>query len=140
MAFRDDTPHHGMVVIDISDLDRIRYGIVAFTLHHMAMANVPPDRDYDPVEDDPPVRDPDPVLEEKRPRRPLSANSYMKKFFYRDHENDGRRVKELELRHWVADPSAMDCTPGHGDAISRRFELTWKQSSGLATISTRKAT
>ncbi|WYZ35497.1 hypothetical protein EsH8_X_000144 [Colletotrichum jinshuiense] len=108
MAFKDATLHHGMVVIDISDLDKIRYGIVAFTLHHMAEVNVPPHRHYDPVEDDPPDDDPTPMLQEDRPRTPLSATGYMTKFSYNDFEGHGRGIKELELHHQVIDPTAMD--------------------------------
>ncbi|KAF6834730.1 hypothetical protein CMUS01_06047 [Colletotrichum musicola] len=134
IAFRDDIPHHGMVVVDISDLDRIRYGIVAFTLHHMAMVNAPPDRDYDPVEDYPPERSPDPVLEEQRLHTPLSANSYMKKFSYRDHENGGRRVKEVELRHWVVDPSTMDFIWPSDDIDSESHLIIPKTDRGCKSL------
>ncbi|KAF6787609.1 hypothetical protein CSOJ01_15189 [Colletotrichum sojae] len=117
MAFRDDIPHHGMVVIDISDLDGIRYGIVAFTLHHMVMVNVPPDRDYDPVEDDPPERDPDPVLEEERPRKPLSASSYMKNN-YIDFEN-----------HLILHKPDRGCKPLREQSIRSLIEATWQADS-----------
>ncbi|KAK1975123.1 hypothetical protein LZ30DRAFT_786510 [Colletotrichum cereale] len=121
LVFKDEIFHHGMVVIDISDLEQIRYGIVAFTLHHMAEVNVPPHRIYEPVEDDPPPDEPVPMLEEERPLIQLSASGYMQKFFYNDFGDSGGAVEKLQLNHKVIDPIAMDCT---SSIKTQRFRIS----------------
>jgi hypothetical protein len=66
LVYNDENPQYSMVVVDISDLDRVRYGIVAFgtttpfmELGRFAMDNIP---------------------EHTRPRRPLSVKAYIRKF------------------------------------------------------------
>jgi hypothetical protein len=79
-AYQDGIMGTGMVVIDISDLDSIRYGIVAFEIHHMAHIRLHPRIYWDPAESIRPEDEPEEVLEEERLRIPLSAAEYMRKF------------------------------------------------------------
>lgn len=116
--YRDNSLDYGMVVVDISELERIRYGIVGFMVNQMAeVGNC--ERwynpgDYDPVEDSPPEDDPVPTVEEYRPRLPLSAEGYMNKFRYYSAEGDLRAteqniVRKLEQKQLV-DVLALHCT------------------------------
>ncbi|PGH12455.1 hypothetical protein AJ79_04291 [Helicocarpus griseus UAMH5409] len=78
--FRDDRLEYGMIVLDISDLDSVRYGIFGFEINYMAEVPLDVCLDWDPVEGSPPRVAPIALLEENRTRLPLSASSYMKKF------------------------------------------------------------
>ncbi|RYP10759.1 hypothetical protein DL764_000455 [Monosporascus ibericus] len=104
-VFRDDRLEYGMVVLDVSDLDRVRYGIVGFEINYMAEVNVTQTGDWDCVEGRPPKQDPVPVLEEHRSRSPLSAAQYMKKFRCFDTKDD---IKNLNKRPLVQLKS-LDC-------------------------------
>ncbi|KAH6874032.1 hypothetical protein B0T10DRAFT_499388 [Thelonectria olida] len=103
-AFRDDRREYGMVVLDISDMDNIGYGIVAFPIHYMAEVQPDPYGNYDPIEGEPPAREPDVVLAENRPRLPLSAGQYTKELWYSGY---GSELTDLE-RFRVVDVSALD--------------------------------
>jgi hypothetical protein len=80
LIYRDDNFAFGAVVIDLSDLSHVRYGIVAFAVQLFIRLPEgtpwPSYSYYDGIGDD------EPVLEESRPRRPLSAVEYMTKFGY----------------------------------------------------------
>ncbi|KAJ5416089.1 hypothetical protein N7465_004784 [Penicillium sp. CMV-2018d] len=66
--FRGDCTEYGLVVIDISDLDSVKYGIVAFRMHYMAEVWYRArSMGWDPVEDKPPLKEPDVILENFRP-------------------------------------------------------------------------
>jgi hypothetical protein len=78
--FQDDRLEYGMVVLDISDLDRVRYGIFGFEINYMAEICLNAVFDWDPVECKPSREAPVAVLENNRTRSPLSASSYMRKF------------------------------------------------------------
>ncbi|RYP42667.1 hypothetical protein DL767_000036 [Monosporascus sp. MG133] len=96
-VFRDDRLEYGMVVLDISDLDRVRYGIVGSEINYMAEVNVTQTGDWDHTEGTPPKQDPVPVLEEHRSRSPLSAAQYMKKFRCFDTKDDIKNLNERPL-------------------------------------------
>ncbi|KAL6897539.1 hypothetical protein GGI43DRAFT_428679 [Trichoderma evansii] len=103
-AFRNDRSEYGMVVLDISDMDDIRYGIVAFPFNYMA--EVQPDvyGRYGVIEGWPPAREPDVVLAENRPRIPLSAGQYTTKAGYK-----GVKWELADLKKFRAvDPGALD--------------------------------
>ncbi|KAK3317463.1 hypothetical protein B0T19DRAFT_292510 [Cercophora scortea] len=106
-AYCDDDTGHGMVVLDISDLDNIRYGIVGFFVHLMIDVDArfeDRDGDYDPVEDILPEEEPMRVIEDDRPREPLSASGYMDKFHYRDPDH----VAQTLERRSLVDTRALD--------------------------------
>lgn len=110
--YRDDSLTYGMVVVDISDLEKIRYGIVGFIVNQMAEVNVRDDGDYDSVEDSPPEDDPVATVEEDRPRVPLSAESYFKKFHY--YASNRPSVQERTLigtleEYQLVDVAALHC-------------------------------
>jgi hypothetical protein len=95
-----------MVVLDISHLESICYGIFAFEINYMADVRLNAVGDWDAVEDSPPPHEPMPWLEEPRSRSPLSARRFMKKFHsYAFRE----RLKPLN-RLSVVEESALDCT------------------------------
>ncbi|KAJ2988176.1 hypothetical protein NUW58_g4117 [Xylaria curta] len=78
--FRDDRLEYGMVVLDISDLSQVRYGIVSFAVKYMCEVDVSQVGDWDHVEGQPPERDPVPTLEERRSRVPLTSVKLMRKY------------------------------------------------------------
>jgi hypothetical protein len=97
-VYRDDNLKYGMVIIDITDLDFIRYVIVGFTARTMIWDE---GREWDP---EGPDGDRVPTLENDRPRRPLAASAYIGKFGY----DTSQEVSELD-RLPLIDASAMDC-------------------------------
>ncbi|KAI1112395.1 hypothetical protein F5Y14DRAFT_442618 [Nemania sp. NC0429] len=83
-VYRDTDLEWGMVVVNITDLKRVRYGIVGFAV---AMAKFVPSLEAErrPLHqgasfyfEEGPLR----VMDEVRPRRVLSAAEYMRKFNY----------------------------------------------------------
>ncbi|KAK1976439.1 hypothetical protein LZ30DRAFT_774078 [Colletotrichum cereale] len=107
-AFNDSSLKHGMAVIDISDLTRIRYGIVAFEISEWATVSQPPWSHWDAVEDRPPEDDPTLKTEEIRPREPLSAVQYMDKFNYNRYTEDWARITRLLETKPLIEPDVMD--------------------------------
>lgn len=102
-VYRDSSIEYGMVVIDVSDLDDIRYGIVGFAIEIQG-------EDLDSGDDD--ISEMGvPTVEEHRPRKPLSVNEYMTRF-HPSRSGDpyafGDIVKRLEEKPLIA-ISAMDC-------------------------------
>ncbi|KPM45093.1 hypothetical protein AK830_g1453 [Neonectria ditissima] len=81
-AFRGDCLEYGMVVLDISDLENVKYGIVAFPVSYMAeVFHQGEMMGWDPIEDPAPSEEPDVVLQQHRPRVPLSILWYLRKYF-----------------------------------------------------------
>jgi hypothetical protein len=113
-AFQDNRLEYGMVVLDISDLDRVRYGIFGFEINYEAEVRLNPGFDWDPVEDLPPRELPVAVLEENRTRLPLSASRYMKKFSSFDFKECLKTLGKLPL----VDKAALACM--YLDSISLR--------------------
>ncbi|XXG95203.1 hypothetical protein Hte_001463 [Hypoxylon texense] len=95
-AYRDDSMKYGIAVFDITDLHDVRYGIVAFKINYMAQVRLNSWGDWDPVEDSSPEGEPEVAVENNRPRQPLSAAGYMKKFGYVGYDEGNRLVDELE--------------------------------------------
>ena len=96
-VYRDKDIRHGLVVVDITDLDNIRFGIIAFTVRLMV---------WDEGHEwnlEGPIGTPVPTLENDRPRRPLSAAQYIAKFRY----DSSPEVSELEKIPPI-DVSVMD--------------------------------
>ncbi|KAF9894399.1 hypothetical protein FE257_007902 [Aspergillus nanangensis] len=105
-VFRADCTEYGLVVLDISDLDHVKYGIVASPVDYMADV---PSRgeffDWDPVEDPQPETEPDVVLRSPRPRVLLSITQWVGKYWWglKDHPS----ILRLEERMLV-DEAALD--------------------------------
>jgi hypothetical protein len=96
-VYRDKDIRHGLVVVDITDLENIRFGIIAFTVRLMV---------WDEGHEwnlEGPIGTPVPTLENDRPRRPLSAAQYIAKFRY----DSSPGVSELEKIPLI-DVSVMD--------------------------------
>ncbi|KAF5008050.1 hypothetical protein FDECE_5632 [Fusarium decemcellulare] len=124
-AFRDDRREYGMIVLDISDMDNIGYGIVAFPIHYMAEVQVDPWRGYDPIED-PPAREPDIVLTQTRPRLPRSGAQFAYKLWYGGHQTVLKDLYKFRL----VDESTLDYIwPSHHSAR----ENATSRSSGTLT-------
>ncbi|KAF2704167.1 hypothetical protein K504DRAFT_538166 [Pleomassaria siparia CBS 279.74] len=105
--FYSDCLEYGMVVVNISNLEHVKYGIVAFPVCYMAQVDYYNEYGgWDPVEDDPPKKEPDIVLVDERPRVPLSILGYLRKYFS-FMENDPK-VLELQACALVDDPSVLD--------------------------------
>ncbi|KAI1420358.1 hypothetical protein F5Y12DRAFT_773461 [Xylaria sp. FL1777] len=90
-VYRDTDLEWGMVVVDITDVKRVRYGIIGFAV---AMAKFVPSLEAEtrPFHrgasfhgEEGPLR----VMDEVRPRRALSAAEYMEKFNYNSVEYYG---------------------------------------------------
>ncbi|GAB1317085.1 Proteophosphoglycan ppg4 [Madurella fahalii] len=80
-VFGGNKLEYGMVVIDISDLGNVRYGIVGLEISYVADIDIigsPCGWDY--VESRMPDREPVLHLEKARSRLPLSGTRYMKKY------------------------------------------------------------
>lgn len=86
-----------MAVLDISDMDDIGYGIIAFPIHYMVEIQLDPYGNYDPIEDEPPAREPDVVLAENRPRLPLSAGQYTKKLRFSGYKWDLEKFRVVDV-------------------------------------------
>jgi hypothetical protein len=85
-----------MVVVDITDLDRISYGIVGFTILRFEGYGEDNGLDLDPS-------DYYPHAERDRPRKPLSATQFMAKF----RKPSDEEVDKLEEKPLIS-PSAME--------------------------------
>jgi hypothetical protein len=106
--FYGDCLEYGMVVIDISDLEQVRYGIVAFPVHYMAHVFHHNPYDYDEVEDDPPENEPDVLLDDERPRMALSILDWVRKYYLLFLEKDPK-VLQLQAYPHIEDPGVLNC-------------------------------
>lgn len=106
--FYGDCLEYGTLVVDISNLEHVKYGIVAFPVRYMAQV-VYHSRygEWNPVEDEPQRKEPDIVLINERPRTPLSILFYLCKHFL--YMRKDPKVLELEACPHVDDPSVLDC-------------------------------
>jgi hypothetical protein len=125
-VFRDTNMEYAMTVVDISDLDEIRYGIVAFrTTIMIYVSGITEDPDDDWGDEDPWGRR-DFKLEENRTREPLSAAAYMAKFQFDQYEpyavlhescndllDELSRVGIIDALLWIGYGLAMLPSPFH---------------------------
>lgn len=110
LSFDDETLEYGMVVIDITDLKHVTYGIVGF--HILRMVELQEGTIWPPVDDSGPFIDiethTEPRPEPFRLRRPMSATGYMGKFGYEaqdEYEKDCVRILE---EFSLVDAAALD--------------------------------
>ncbi|CAH0031179.1 unnamed protein product, partial [Clonostachys rhizophaga] len=107
-VFRGTSLEYGMVVLDISNLDQVKYGIVAFPIRYMAEVSYRGEEfGWDPVEDGPPAQEPDAVAVEVRPRALLSILKNLKTFHYTVNLRKELHVLELEQKP-LADGRVLD--------------------------------
>lgn len=107
-VFRADCLEYGLVVLDISDLDRVTYGIAAFPTCYMATVPCEDENiDWDPVEDEQPDQV-DLVLASPRPRVLLSIGQWVRKYCEWLSVEEAPRILELEERP-VAKATTLDC-------------------------------
>jgi hypothetical protein len=99
-VYRDDNTEYGMVVVDITDLDNIRYGIVGFTVNTMVWVDRHPDEQLGQFGEGGSRL----VPGEDRERQPLSVVQYMEKFGYEDPNSIVRVVDDVAL----VDTAAMN--------------------------------
>ncbi|KAF9884746.1 hypothetical protein FE257_001308 [Aspergillus nanangensis] len=106
-VFRADCLEYGLIVLDISDLDHVKYGIIAFPTCYMAEVPCEDENmDWDPVEDDQPEQV-DVVLASPRPRVPLSIGQWVRKYCLWLSLDEAPRILELEERP-LADAATLD--------------------------------
>ncbi|CAI6341057.1 unnamed protein product [Periconia digitata] len=106
LPFYGNCLEYGMVVIDISNLSRITYGIACFPVCYMAYVEYHSyTGGWDPVEDDPPKKEPDVVLVNERPRLLSSILCYVRKNF--PFLEDDAKVRELEESYSLVDDAGM---------------------------------
>lgn len=110
-AFRGDQLEYGMVVVDISDLDSISYGIIDSKVSYVVDIDLSINMGWDAVESPRPDREPVIQLEESRPRLPLSGTRYMKKYGLYHPTAAMVRLRKKP----VVKPTALHCqsTPSH---------------------------
>jgi len=129
-VFRGDKLEYGMVVIDISDLDAVRYGIIGFETSYIADVDIySSPMGWDPVETRGPDREPVLQLEKSRSRLPLSATRYMSKYGLYDLTNAVKRLKKQP----VAERVALSCKPSFPrspDPVNQSLIYTVTQMSG----------
>lgn len=110
-VFRDDVLEYGAVVIDISDLDAVRYGIFGSKISYVAAtgAGFGGTWGFDRIESR--YYGPSPVLylDNSGIWAPLSAGAYMAKFGLEE-ALDG--VKRLG-KHGIVEPQAFRCKLSH---------------------------
>lgn len=106
-VFQGNCAEYGLVVLDISDLDGVKYGVAAFLISYMGDVEYHA-FDWDPVEDPPPEREPDVVRTSPRPRVLLSIRQWLGEYLDFDQLKDDPRVWRLEKRLLV-DAAALDC-------------------------------
>ncbi|KAF6817148.1 hypothetical protein CSOJ01_02568 [Colletotrichum sojae] len=99
-VFRADKLEYGLVVLDISDLDDVRYGFVAPAVRYTAEIGPV----WDPVEDLPLSHPPTPELERSPSRTPMSASRFMTKFGLHETSLPLARLKQ----HRVVTRYALD--------------------------------
>ncbi|KAK2006818.1 hypothetical protein LZ32DRAFT_695808 [Colletotrichum eremochloae] len=99
-VFRADKLEYGLVVLDISDLDDVRYGFVAPAVRYTAEIGPV----WDPVEDLPLTQPPTPELERSPSRTPMSASGFMTKFGLHESSLPLARLKQ----HRVVARHALD--------------------------------
>ncbi|CAG9988005.1 unnamed protein product [Clonostachys byssicola] len=98
-VFRGTSLEYGMAVLDISNLDQVKYGIIAFPIRYMAEVYYRGEEfGWDPVEDDPPTEEPVAVAMEVRPRALLSILQNLKTFYYTVNLQNESHVLELEQK------------------------------------------
>lgn len=130
-VFRDHNPSYGMVVFDISDLDQLRYGIVAFSVQPMVFVRSREmwhrwDEMGHELEGERELR-----VEENRPRTPLSAHEFAAKFGV-EMTDDARVLVSVP----VVKPSAFQCksalprcfAPRHIKSVMRTLIITHASS------------
>ncbi|KAI8953887.1 hypothetical protein F4801DRAFT_588056 [Xylaria longipes] len=124
-VYRDTDLEWGMVVVDITDLKRVRYGIVGFAV---AMAKFVPSLEAEkrPFHYDArfhfeegPLR----VMDEVRPRKALSAAEYMAKFNYDS-------VDYYDPSHHPNDMQILDSVP-LVDSVA--LSLVWASAESTVT-------
>ncbi|KAH6692715.1 hypothetical protein F5X68DRAFT_250930, partial [Plectosphaerella plurivora] len=98
-AFRNDRLEYGIVVIDISDLDNVRYGINGSQVEYFAELDLL----IDILEMGPP-QDPRIKLEKTRSRKLVSGSAYMRKCGMYDLTDAIQRLKG----HPIVDTGALD--------------------------------
>uniref|UniRef100_A0A8H7N1V6 Uncharacterized protein n=1 Tax=Bionectria ochroleuca TaxID=29856 RepID=A0A8H7N1V6_BIOOC len=127
-VFRGTSLEYGMVVLDISNLDQVKYGIVAFPIRYMVEVFYRGEEfGWDPVEDDPPAQEPDAVHVEVRPRVLLSILQNLKTFYYTINLREESHVLELEQKP-LADGRILD----YIWPVSSEDER-WSTSHGIAS-------
>ncbi|KAI1122714.1 hypothetical protein F5Y10DRAFT_253368 [Nemania abortiva] len=124
-VYRDTDLEWGMVVVDITDLQRVRYGIVGFAV---AMAKFVPSLEAErrPFHldarfhfEEGPLR----VMDEVRPRKALSTAEYMAKFNYStvDYHDTSRNPNDVQI---------LDSVPL---VDSEALSLVWPSVESTAT-------
>lgn len=109
-VFTGDCLEYGAVILDISDLNNVKYGIVAFPIRYMAEVYYRGEMvGWDPIEDKPPAKEPDVVLVESRPRVTRSILDYLRHYYLYPILFDESEV--LQLRGMpLVDAGVLDCT------------------------------
>ncbi|KAK2030562.1 hypothetical protein LX32DRAFT_727256 [Colletotrichum zoysiae] len=117
-VFRADKLEYGLVILDISDLDDVRYGFVAPAVRYTAEIGPV----WDPVEDLSLTKPPTPELERSPSRTPMAASGFMAKFGLHESSLPLARLKQHRVvaRHalnhiWPASVGR----PGRGSASAR---------------------
>ncbi|KIM92907.1 hypothetical protein OIDMADRAFT_62143 [Oidiodendron maius Zn] len=99
MIYRHNYTQYGIVVIDITDMDSPRYGIIGFMTQIMIWVET--DQKW---LDDGPVGTREVMVEDDQPCKPLSAAEYMAKFSYKDADGLVLQFEQIPL----IDVSAID--------------------------------
>lgn len=124
-VYRDTDLEWGMVVVDITDLKRVRYGIVGFAV---AMAKFVPSLEAErrPFHytasfhfEEAPLR----VMDEVRPRKAMSAAEYMAKFNYNS-------ADFYDASHHLNDMQALGSVPLVDSAA---LSLVWPSAESTVT-------
>ncbi|XWW96263.1 hypothetical protein V2A60_004236 [Cordyceps javanica] len=94
-AYQDTSPEYGAVILDITNLDNVRAGILAFPIHHMGTVALHPRQRWDSFESPQPNAGPVPVVDEQRPRVPKTLEQYLRAFQYASWVSQSDQQKRL---------------------------------------------
>ncbi|KAK0385978.1 hypothetical protein NLU13_7152 [Sarocladium strictum] len=98
---------YGMVAIDITRLEKITYGIVAFPVLYMAEVSHHNPYSWDRIEDPWPAREPDIVLRPHRPRVMLGVDQFLNDYHYGQQYADNPEARALRA-HAVVRNDILD--------------------------------
>lgn len=111
-AYQDASPEYGAVILDITNLDDVKVGILAFPIHYMGTVALHPRERWDPFESPQPDAEPVPVIGEQRPRVPKMLEQYLRAFQYSSwaSQSDQQRRLRAEVQAISAvEEAAANC-------------------------------
>ncbi|TQW01435.1 hypothetical protein IF2G_11043 [Cordyceps javanica] len=138
-AYQDASPEYGAGILDITNLDNVRVGILAFPIHRMGTVALHPRQWWDTFESPQPNAGPVPVVDEQRPRVPKTLEQYLRAFQYASWVSQSDQQKrlraEVQAVNGVEEGAADYIWPASNDArrSPMRQRSFWSRREAKAT-------